>query len=87
LAEIPQRSRRLAEQNFSHIPASKRREVLLLKRMGFSQGIQEPSPAAKQKYDEIFSGAGEHSVALRQLFPPEDDLGARKRRRRPAARA
>jgi hypothetical protein len=38
-------------------------------------------------YEEIFSGASEHSEALRQLFPPEDDVGPRKRRRRPSARA
>jgi len=84
---IPSRSIRLAAQNISHIPVAKRGEVLLMRRMGFSQGLQEPSPATKQMYEEIFSGASEHSEALRQLFPPEDDVGPRKRRRRPSARA
>jgi hypothetical protein len=81
---IPSRSRRLAAQNISHIPVAKRGEVLLMRRMGFSQGLQEPSPATNE---EIFNGASEHSEALRQLFPPEDDVGPRKRRRRPSARA
>jgi hypothetical protein len=36
-------------------------------------------------YEEIFGGDPGHMEALRELFPPDNDMGARKRRRRCSA--
>jgi len=33
-------------------------------------------------YEEIYSGDPGNMQALRELFPPDGDVGARKRRRR-----
>jgi hypothetical protein len=38
-----------------------------------------------EPYKEIFGGDLSHMEALRELFPPDGDVGARKRRRRRSA--
>jgi hypothetical protein len=53
---LPLRSRRIAAQQMGHIPASKRGEVLLMKKMGFLEPSAPPSSAAKRSYDSYFKG-------------------------------
>jgi hypothetical protein len=50
------RSRRIATQQMDHIPASKRDEVLLMKKMGFLEPSAPPSSAAKCSYESYFKG-------------------------------
>ena len=79
---LPRRSRRIAAQSISHIPASKRGVL------GLTSEMSSPSTSALKAYDEIYGGDPGNMQALRELFPPDGDVGARKqRRRRSAARA
>jgi hypothetical protein len=55
-SHIPTRSTRIAAQPLEHIPASKRGEVLLLKRMGVPPPPAPITPASQRAYDAIFSG-------------------------------
>jgi hypothetical protein len=54
-----------------HISASKRGEVLLMKRMGFLESSAPPSSAAKRFYDSYFKGdlSTADVKALDELFP------------------
>ena len=52
--KLPTCSRRIAAQVLSRVPASKRGEVLMMKRMGFIDGQTRPSTEAKNAYDSIF---------------------------------
>ena len=75
------RSRRIAAQALSRVPASKRGKVLVMKRMGYLDGKTRPSIALKDTYDNIFIDQfnPSHAEAMRQLFP--DPQGERPRRR------
>jgi len=85
---LPKKSRQIAAQSISHIPASKQGEHLVLKRLGLTSGMPSPSTSALKAYDEIFSVDPGNMQALRELFPQDSDVGAHKRRRlRSAARA
>ena len=55
-APLPIRSRRIAAESLSHIPTSKRGEVLLMKRMGIAPLATPVSSASKGAYDTIFTG-------------------------------
>ena len=68
---LPIRSRRIATQQMDHIPASKRGEVLLMKKMGILAPSAPISSAAKRSYDSYFQGTlSEANVeALDALFP------------------
>ena len=54
-----------------HIPASKRGEVLLMKKMGFMAPSVPSSSAAKRSYDSYFKGnlSAADIEALDELFP------------------
>ena len=52
--KLPTRSRRIAAQVLSRVPASKRGEVLVMKRMGYLDGQTRLSTASKDAYDNIF---------------------------------
>jgi hypothetical protein len=56
---MPTRSKRLAAQSISHIPASKRGEFLVKKRLGLGSEQQAP-PTAKQ----LFRGDPKNLQAL-----------------------
>ena len=50
--------------------------------------MSTPSTSATKAYEEIYGGDLSHMEALRELFPPDDDVGVRKQRRcRSVARA
>ena len=75
-------------EHILHILVSKRGEHLVLKRLGLASGMSSPSTSALKVYDEIFSGDPSNTQALRELFPPDGDVGASKQcRRRSAAQA
>jgi hypothetical protein len=67
---LPKRSKRITAQSLSHIPASKRGEHLVSKRLGLANGMSSPSVSAMKTYDEIYSGDLGNMPALRELFPP-----------------
>ena len=50
------RSRRLAAQPFSRVPAFKRGEVLIMQRMGFTKGPSASSASELEAYDRLFGG-------------------------------
>jgi len=88
LFTLPKRSKQIAAQSLSHIPASKRGEHLVLKCLGLTSGMASLSTSAMKAYEEIYSGDPDNIQAHRELLPSDDDVGARKRcRRRSAARA
>ena len=68
---LPIRSRRIAAQQMDHIPASKRGEVLLMKKMGILAPSAPISSAAKRSYDSYFQGTLSEAniMALDVLFP------------------
>lgn len=82
---LPSKSRRIAAQCIAHISASKRGEYLVRKRLGEAKSL--PHTTAAYSYDDIFRDDAEHTPALRELFPPDDEVGPRKRGRRRAAMA
>lgn len=53
---MPLRSSRIAAQPLAQIPASKRGEALLMRRMGLLQATAPVSSPAQRAYDAIFSG-------------------------------
>ena len=53
---LPKRSKQIAAQSMSHIPASKRGEHIILKRLRLTSGMSSPSKLVMKAYQEIFSG-------------------------------
>lgn len=51
----PSRSRRLATQGMSHIPTSKRREFLVMKKLGFGASAALNVGTTKEAYDGIYN--------------------------------
>ena len=58
-----------------------------MKQLGDTKGQADIASTARPTYDEIFGSNPDHMQALRELFPPEGDVGARRRHRRQTARA
>jgi hypothetical protein len=95
---LPKRSKRITAQPRAHIPTSKRGEVLLMQRMGFTPPAALVSSASKRAYDDLFAGnlTLSEAEALEALFPTtntrtsrrlflDDDAGSRgEQRSRPA---
>ena len=52
--KLPTCSRRIAAQALSRVPASKRGEVRMMKRMGFIDKQERPSTTDQNAYDSIF---------------------------------
>ena len=65
------RSRQLAAQPLSRVPASKRGEVLIMQRMGFTKGPSTSSTSELAAYDKLFSGdlTTSEADAPDELFP------------------
>jgi uncharacterized protein with von Willebrand factor type A (vWA) domain len=82
-AALPKRSRRIAAQSLFHILVAKRGEHLVMKCLGLTSGMSTHSTSAMKAYEEIYGDDPDpdHVEALRELFPPDDDVGVRKRRR------
>ena len=67
--KLPTRSRRIVVQALSRVPASKRGEVLVMKRMGYLDGQTRLSTASKDAYDIFVDQLNpSHTEAMRQLF-------------------
>jgi hypothetical protein len=77
---LPIRSKRIAAQPLSHIPTSKRGEVLLMQRMGIALPAAPVSSASKGAYDTIFTGnlTSSQVEALDELFPVANTRTGRK---------
>lgn len=82
---VPSRSRRIAAQSIAHIPASKRGEYLVRKRLGEKNVL--PASTAALAYDDIYGPEDEHATTLRELFPDDVEVGPRRRGRQPAVKA
>jgi hypothetical protein len=80
---MPLRSRRIAAQSLSRIPASKRGEYLVLKRLGHATDRADSAGATKD-FNAFFEGQPEDTEALQELFKDDRAVGARKRQRRRA---
>jgi hypothetical protein len=82
-SHIQTRSSRIAAQPLAHIPASKRGEVLLLKKMGVPPPPPQVTPASQRAYDAIRSGnLSESQIAvLDELFPAANYMAGRATRR------
>jgi hypothetical protein len=74
-------SRRIDAQPLSGVSASKRGEVMMMKRTGFLDGQTRPSTAVVDAYDSIFVDQLNplHAEAIRELFL--DPQGERPRHR------
>ena len=72
-----------ADSGAKHVtyPGVKQGEHLVLKRLELTSGMTPPSTSVLKAYDEIFGGDPDNMQALRELFPPDSDVGPRKRRR------
>ena len=68
---MPWRSKRLTAQPLSRVPASKRGEVLIMPRMGFTKGPSASSASELAAYDKLFGGdlTASEADALDELFP------------------
>ena len=79
---IPWRSRRLAAQPLSRVPASKQGEVLIMQRMGFTKAPSAPSASELEAYDKLFSGdlTMPEAEALDELFPAVRSRQPRRRK-------
>ena len=64
---IPWRSRRLAAQPLSRVPASKRGEVLIMQRMGYTRGLSAPSASELEAFDRLYDGNLTASKARRWM--------------------
>ena len=67
---LPWWSRRLAAQSLSRVPTSKRGEVLIMQRMGYTKGPSAPSASKLEAFDKIFDGklTASNVEALDALF-------------------
>lgn len=68
------RSRRIAAQPLSKVPASKRGEILIMKCLGLHQDPPHQTTAAKEVYNSIFIDqlSSSHAEAMHELFPEKD---------------
>jgi hypothetical protein len=67
---LPWWSRRLVAQSLSRVLASKRGEVLIMQRMGYTKGPSVPSASELEAFDRIFDGnlTVSEAEALNELF-------------------
>ncbi|CAL4885499.1 unnamed protein product [Urochloa decumbens] len=71
--KLPQRSRRLATQALANVPASRRGEVLMMKRFGVIKEDVVVTKESRAAYDELYRKklAPKEFAAARVLFPSE----------------
>ena len=83
---LPWRSRRLAAQSLSRVPACKRGEVLIMQRMGYIKDSSAPSASELEPFDKLFDGniTESNAEALDALFPDGGKGPSRQLRRRKA---
>ena len=79
---MPWRSRRLAAQPLSRVLASKRGEVLIMQRMGFTKGPSVPSASVLEAYDKLFGSdlTASEAKALDEFFPAVRSRQPRRRK-------
>jgi len=80
---LPWRSMRLAAQSLSRVPASKRGEVLIMQRMGYTRHLSAPSALELEAFDRLFDGnlTVSKAEALDKLFPTVGKAPSRQPRR------
>lgn len=79
---VPFRSRCIAAQKMDHVPASKRGEVLLMRRLGGLPANAQPTSASRRSFDKMFTNlTNTEQEAFNELFPATKKKGARVARR------
>ncbi|CAL5092434.1 unnamed protein product [Urochloa decumbens] len=80
--KLPQRSRRLASQPLSNVPAARRGEVLMMKRFGIIPENGAATMSSRKAYDALYREKLEDKefAAARVLFPTGKAPSARPRR-------
>jgi hypothetical protein len=75
-----------AAQSLSRVLASKRGEVLIMQRMGYTEGLSVPSALELKTFDRLFDGnrTASEAEALDELFPAIGKALSRQPRRRKA---
>jgi hypothetical protein len=83
---LPWRSRWLPAQSLSQVPASKRDEVLIMQRMGYTKGSSAPSASKLEAFDKLFDGnlTASNTEALDALFSAVEKGSSWQSRRRKA---
>ena len=83
---LPWQSRRLAAQSLSRVPASKRGEVLIMQRMGYTRHLSAPSASELEAFDTLFDDnlTASEVEALDELVPAVGKAPSRQPRRRKA---
>ncbi|CAN6167785.1 unnamed protein product [Urochloa humidicola] len=81
--KLPQRSRRIAAQALSNVPASKRGEVLMMKRFGVIDENAIVTKESRKAYDELYCKklTPKEFTTARVLFPSERVPSSRRTRR------
>ena len=76
----------MAAQSLSRVPASKRGEVLIMQRMGYTRDPSAPSASELEAFDRLFDGnlTASKAEALDELFPAVGKAPSRQPRRRKA---
>ena len=76
----------LTAQSLSRVPASKRGEVLIMQRMGYTRGPSTPSASELEAFDRLFDGnlTASEAETLDVLFPAVGKAPSRQPRRRKA---
>jgi hypothetical protein len=80
---LPWRSRRLAAESLSRVPASKREEMLIMQRIGYTKGPSAPSASELEAFDKLFDGNlfASNAEAMDALFPAVGKSSSRQPQR------
>jgi len=82
---VPIQSRRTAAQQLDHVSASKRGEILLMRKLGVLPANAAPSSASRRSFDKLFTDlSNSDAEAFDELFTVNRGRGTRVARR-PAA--
>jgi len=79
---VPIRSRRIAAQQLDHVPASKRGEILLMRKLGVLPANAAPSSASRRSFDKLFTDlSNSDAEAFDELFTVNKGRGTQVARR------
>jgi len=69
---LPKHSSRIASQSLANVPAAKRGEIVVMRRLGFIDDKAPATASSMKAYNEIHRGRlrSNHIEAMNELFPP-----------------
>ncbi|CAO2166971.1 unnamed protein product [Urochloa humidicola] len=79
LPKLPKRSERLANQRLSCVPAARRGEIILMKKLGLADDTELITQATKNCYNEVYRTKLQPSTrgAIKEIFPAGKMAGGR----------